>query len=122
MVRRSFAVGFSCLATCAIADEQFPAAQVAECASSVHAASVIRRRIDISRDVLSIEEAHCAFAEFTSGGLDRSCASVKGIAIADPAKRHAWSDLQQSWDALDRTRLRLRQIENRLGIDCDYAK
>jgi hypothetical protein len=83
----------------------------------INAIGVIRERIDASRKVLSGDEADCAFEEFTTDALSRYCVQTK--AAADLAKRRTWNEIQHAWDALNRLRLQLRQIEERLGIECE---
>jgi hypothetical protein len=92
------------------------AAQPSECAQRTNAIGVIRDRIDAMRKVLSADEADCAFREFTTNGLSRFCMQVKSAANA--AAQRTWNDIQHAWNALDRTRLELRQAEDRLGIEC----
>jgi hypothetical protein len=118
IARHSFAICLSGVATCVIANEHAPSsAHVKECAARTQAADVIRRRIDASRQILSIEEADCAFAEFNTGGLSRHCARIKSI--ADPLKQRTWGEIHHAWNALNRSKLSLRQFEDRVGIECD---
>ena len=111
-------IGLSCAATCAASNDRLPASdQIAQCTPQVNAINVIRERIEAGRKVLSGYEADCAFEEFTRGVLSSYCAQVKNA--ADVAKRRTWSELQHAWDALDGLRLRLRQTEERFGIECE---
>jgi hypothetical protein len=92
------------------------AAQPSECAQLTNTIGAIRDRIDAMRKALSADEADCAFEEFTTNGLSRYCMQVKRAANA--AAQRTWNDIQYAWDALNRTRLQLRQAEDRLGIEC----
>ena len=92
------------------------AAQPSECAQRTNAIGVIRDRIDATRKAMSADEADCAFEEFTLGGLSRHCVQVKRAASG--ATQRTWNDIQHAWDALNRMRLQLRQVEDRLGIEC----
>jgi hypothetical protein len=83
----------------------------------MRAIEVVRGRIEAGRKILSGEEADCAFAEFDTGSLSRHCAQMKSS--ADPIKQRAWGETYHAWDALSRSKLSLRQFEDRLGIECE---
>ena len=111
-------IGLSCAATCAAGNERVPPSdQLAQCTPHVDAINVIRERINASRKALSVSEADCAFAEYSTGVLRGYCEQVKSA--ADVAKQRTWRDIMVAWDELDRARLQLRQTEGRLGIECE---
>jgi hypothetical protein len=89
-----------------------------ECQPVADGVQSIRNRIDAASNILSDMQLRCAFADFNVGSLSTDCRKVKDDAYGNQEKRRAWSDVVTAWDALDRTSLALRQIEDRLGIQC----
>jgi len=114
----SLACATACVTTCACAGDAAPSGPPAECVAPVSAIGAVRKKIDAGRDVLSADEADCAFLEFANGGAsgDR-CREIK--TRANPDARRAWGEIQQGWDALGRLRLDLRKLEDRLGVECE---
>jgi hypothetical protein len=60
--------------------------------------------------------AYCVWEDLSLGHLSGYCVAVKQNASTD--MRKAWSDAVLAWNQLDRSRLELRGLEDRLGIDC----
>jgi hypothetical protein len=59
---------------------------------------------------------HCIWEDLSLGTPSSYCSAVKQRASAD--MRKAWGDAVLAWNQLDRLRLELRGLEDRLGIDC----
>jgi hypothetical protein len=94
-----------------------PSAAPAECARPLGAIAEVRAKIDAGRDALTADEAECAFVEFTIGELSGRCVEVR--ARATPKAMRAWGEVKGAWQELDRLRLDLRKLEDRLGAECE---
>ena len=94
-----------------------PTSAPAEC-GNLSGIKLHRQTIEEARRILSSAEAHCAFLEVGGGSPSRECAQIKQEANADPEKRRAWANAVPAWSYLDQLLLRVRAIEDRLGIEC----
>jgi hypothetical protein len=92
-------------------------AQKDDCASVLSAIGAQQHNIDAARDILSPDEASCAFADFIMP-VTGDCARLKDAADADAKKRKAWTSAKVAWSALDQLRLQLRGVEDRRGSTC----
>jgi len=106
-----------CLCAAVWADAGAAPARPKECAAPLGAIKVVRDKIDAGRRVLSAEEADCAFLQFTTQALSDRCAQLKGRAT--PKARETWDEMLNGWNDLDRLRLDMRKLEERLDAECE---
>src|SRR5262245_16657563 len=74
-----------------------------ECAAPLGAIAAVRKKLDAGREVLSADEADCAFLQFTLQGMSEQCA--QRMERATPKAKRAWNEMVENWQALDRLRL-----------------
>src|SRR5215470_14451881 len=88
-----------------------------ECAAPLGAIAAVRKKLDAGRELLSADEADCAFLQFTLQGMSEQCAQM--MERATPTAKRAWGEMVQNWQALDRLRLDMRKLEDSLDVVCE---
>jgi hypothetical protein len=94
-----------------------PSAPAPQCAAPLSAIGAVRKKLDLGREVLSADEADCAFLQFTLQGMSEQCARL--MERATPRAKRVWSEMVQDWETLGRLRLDLRKLEDSLNIVCE---